>query len=456
MPRPRKDGRPASRAIRIGRWRTTESGKRWAVRAYAPTPENPHGRVTFIRPGKARPTSAVPVQGETLDALFERIETALNRQVALAGDRPSPGTQRRDLEALGVLYVEWLNSKNSSDGYIANRQCILDKWITPMIGTVLVSEWSPEHSQKVLNNARAAVGKKRLNDIRSTLSGLRSTAHRKRTGGRWLDRTEDPLEEVTVNPCGGTQGVSPKFVPVNMRPSEESVGKALIAAAEVQTFPWMARAIRIGAFNAARLGEQLALRAIDVDFREAVLDVNGSWTVERKAGTARGSRRRWRKLNTKNGQRRETPFYESQREDLLIDCRRALGLPGDATEETVIALIEAERARRGRLTDTGDWRDYEADPTTEPWLFPDESGLPPTKERFNDEWHKVRDASGWDTQIPYKNLRHFAILRWKRLLGMEYEDIAPWSGHDHRTLEAYYRVPTEGAMKAARKRLAKL
>jgi hypothetical protein len=37
MARPRKDGKPAARAVRSGRERQTESGKRWRVRAYEPT-----------------------------------------------------------------------------------------------------------------------------------------------------------------------------------------------------------------------------------------------------------------------------------------------------------------------------------------------------------------------------------------------------------------------------------
>jgi hypothetical protein len=101
--------------------------------------------------------------------------------------------------------------------------------------------------------------------------------------------------------------------------------------------------------------------------------------------------------------------------------------------------------------------------TEEPWLFPGEDELPPTGEQFNDAWHVVRDAVGWKKTIPYRNLRHHAVLWWKANLPQTdtdvatgWETIADWSGHDVRTLMAYYVIPSEEATKRTRGRLDQL
>ncbi len=54
----------------------------------------------------------------------------------------------------------------------------------------------------------------------------------------------------------------------------------------------------------------------------------------------------------------------------------------------------------------------------EPWLFPSEDGVPPTGEQFDDAWHVVLDAVGWSRTIPYRNLRHHAVLWRKAMLPM--------------------------------------
>ena len=75
--------------------------------------------------------------------------------------------------------------------------------------------------------------------------------------------------------------------------------------------------------------------------------------------------------------------------------------------------------------------------------------MPPTKEQFNDAWHQIRDASGWNTHIPYKNLRHLAVARYRRFF--TYEAIAPWTGHDVNTLMSYYILQAEDALVQAHK-----
>lgn len=446
MARPRKDGRAPQPAYRKGRERSTAAGVTFQVKAYKPTPKNPHGRVTWTDAETGKPTSRTPAVDESLDDLFEYIEAALGAGVILSDH----GT----LQDLGALYLDRLGTLGRDEAYIRNRSSLLTKWVYPVIGHLAIPDWMPEDSQTVLTQAAesGSIGPDRLSDLRSTLSGLRTEAHRRRRGGRLLSPSEDPLEGVQMPKRIGVQDRSDKYVPVRLRPTTSNVEAAIAAAAVVDTFTWMPDCIRIAGYNACRLGEQLALRAIDIDFEQRELDVNGSWAVQRKADRPGAPRLRRRKPCTKNRLRRTTQFVESHRLPLLALCRRALQLPEDATEAQVVAAITAERSRRAAAAGRPwNWRDYAEDPAREPWLFPDETGLPPTKERFNDEWHKVRDACGWDPAIPYKNLRHHAILRWKALLpDHKWEDLAPWSGHDWRTLQAYYVIPSQDSNQRAR------
>jgi hypothetical protein len=140
-----------------------------------------------------------------------------------------------------------------------------------------------------------------------------------------------------------------------------------------------------------------------------------------------------------------------------------LGMPEDTDAEVLAAWVDEERERRAELTDTGDWRDAEVPVAQEPWLFPAEDGVPPTGEQFNDAWHVIRDAVGWKATIPYRNLRHHAVLWWKAKLPrtddedpVDWDTIADWSGHDVRRLMAHYVIPSEQARKRPRSRLDQL
>jgi integrase len=449
MARPRKDGQPTRTAFRTGKPRTTANGKAWRVRAYQPTTGAPHGRVIYWRPDGDMPTSSVPEVGETLDELFERIERALDVHVSPPHERIAPGTARRDIKALGELYLEWLRNRDCSPEYVRNRACLLHKWIEPVIGTVLVADWSPEHTQTVRTHAAATVGAGRLEDLGSTLSGMRRVARLKRPGGRWLAPDDDPLEEVSFARGARIQGAHRNFVPKHMRPSTDSVKAVIEAAGEQARWAWMAQCVSLAGFCAPRLGEQLGLRAIDIDLEARVLDVNGTWKVG-PAPEKGAPRPRERKPHPKNRLRRTTPYLGSQHTMLVALCRMALALDTDSSEAEVAATIAAERAQRAQLSPTGDWRDLKVPLADEPWLFPDETGLPPTREAFNTAWHGVRDRTAWNPAIPYKNLRHHSVMYWHDELGIGLVTIADWDGHDHRTLQAFYILPVETATAEAR------
>lgn len=453
MARPRNDGKRSATASRIGKPRPTGTGRTWQVRAYKPTDGAPHGRVVYRRPGSDKPTSAVPADGQTVDELFDQIEKALDQQVAIGSTVSSSeggSSTRRDMSALGDLYIAWLEKLQRNPDYINNRRSILSKWVNPAVGSTLVRDWSVEHSETVLANARVAgLSPARVEDIGSTLSGLRAAGRRKRDGGRWLSPDDDPLEDVSFGRNATIEGAHRDYVKPNLRPTTQRVRQAIDASRDLDVWEWMPDIISIAAFCAPRLSEQTALRAIDVDLSTRNLDINGVWVIVHEADVPGDRRERFRGLYPKNGKRRFTPYLGSQHEALVTRCRKALRLDPETSESEVVATIEAERARRAALTDDGDWRDYVENPDDEPWLFPDESGVPPTRERWNDEWHTVRDAIDWPRYIKYRNMRHHAALYW-RAQGFDWTLIALWDGHSVRTLRNFYEIAQEGATEEAR------
>jgi hypothetical protein len=322
MARPRKDGKPAVPALRVGRERISASGKKWRVRSYTATDGAPYGRVVYLVPTTGKPTSAVPKLGQTLDEVFDQVERALTQNVALgttvdADGKPDPG--RRDIGALSQMYLDDLRSQLLDDDYIANRRSMLNKWVVPMIGSVLVADWSTLHSLSVIKKARAAeLSQSRVADIGSTLSGMRMTAWRQRPGGRWLSRDENPLEGLKYSRGATRQGAGRDYIPPQRRPETSSVEKAIQTAAEVGRWVWLPFIISIAAFCALRLSEQLGLRAVDVDLRGRLLDVNGAWSVApsgRRAGQGKVRVGR-RKPQTKNKMWRIVPYRGSQHDIL--------------------------------------------------------------------------------------------------------------------------------------------
>lgn len=453
MGRPRKDGKKSKPPVRIGKARATGNGSRtWSVRAHGPTPTAPYGRVVYRNPTTGKQTTAVPGDDQTLDDMFDQIERALDQKVIVGRSTGEDGQAViRNVKALLGLYLNWLTSLGRSQDYISNRRCLAGKWILPLIGDVLVSDWSPEDSLAVITAAReAGLSPSRVEDLGSTLAGMRATAQRKRAGGRWLSPDENPLEGVSYTRGGTVQGASRDYVEKRYRPATTSVEKAVAAAAELNVFAWMSTIIMIGAYCALRLGEQLGLRAVDIDLENRQIDINGVWKVAHKAEVRGDRRERWRHPLPKNKLRRTAP-YPGRLHGLLVDaCRQALGMSVDATEAEVIEAIAAERSRRAELRKDGDWARAEVPNDQEAWLFVDKSGVPPTKEAFNDAWHIVRDSVDWPRYIPYKNLRHHAALWWKSK-GFAWELIADWDGHDVQTLLKYYVLPEEDGNEKARK-----
>lgn len=426
MGRKRLDDKPASTAVRIGKTRPWLEGARsHAIRAYGPTPSCPTGRVVFPDLETGKKSSARPDRkaNQTLDELFDSIERHLDLKVVVSMNVPpetatvdAPAGTRRDIRALGERYIAHLKACGRDDAYIKGRESILGKWVYPVVGDLLVQQWGPTESWKVIRRVWNESGSRwRARDTGSTLSGLRATAQRMERGVRWMDPNENPLEGVSYEVRPDVQGASPRYVDKKHRPSTKQVKAATHAAEEHGRWVWMPDIITIAAFEAPRQSEQLALRPWDVDFAQRELDINGRWKIASSGRSAGRTKVRTgtRVPLTKNGTRRTTPYLGSQEESLARLVARSLELDETTPVEVLRERIEAERERRSGKTKSGDWRDYQEEPEKETWLFPGEDGVPPTREQFNTAWHAVRDACGWPTYIPYRNLRHHAINWWK-------------------------------------------
>jgi hypothetical protein len=290
----------ASAVYRQGRLRP--GGQRpWRVTAYVPDARYPYGRVRFKQPCGGW-TQRVPKPGQTVDDVFDEVENGLG-DVNLTHKAPV----RRDVNALADRYDEWM-VENLEDTTITKNRNILSKWIRPSIGQVLVTDWAPEHTRKV----RQAVGhlsKSRVEDVGTVLSGLRTIAHEKTMGGRWLAETENPMAGVSFTKKQKTTGQHERYVEPSKRPTDKQVAAALEVSrirGDIIGVPTLPLLTGIACKVGLRQGENFALHGVDVDELARLLDVNGSWCQPR----GHNGKKPYRKP-TKTNTTRKAPFPPS-------------------------------------------------------------------------------------------------------------------------------------------------
>lgn len=103
----------------------------------------------------------------------------------------------------------------------------------------------------------------------------------------WLDRSIDPLDGLEIGRANVLHGATAQYVDPRLRPETRQVN-AMAAAADklcgpegtdplMTRLPLLGTKIRVVGFGGLRLGEQNALRAIDVFFDRGYVHVNGSW-----------------------------------------------------------------------------------------------------------------------------------------------------------------------------------
>jgi hypothetical protein len=432
-PQPRRQ-----RPLRVGKTRDAAGGQRgWKAKLYAPTAACPAHRIKFKAAETGQWVTRQVPAGVDPDAHFDKLELQLSQRVVV-GTRLE--AQRRDMRALHARYMQWLGTKE--ENYQTKVNNLVDVWVLRSDGDLLVEDWGPEDSQRWIEAARTArLSPGRVEDLGVALSGLRNTAHRKTKGGAWLSREDDPLEGVSYSRSGTLEGADRNFVPVSMRPTTAEAESLIKAARDGCRWPWMQTQVTTGVFCGPRLGEQLALRDIDVDLEQRELVVN---FAVRFPMPSRGVP--WALKFPKTGRRRRVPYPGRLHEPLRAACAVSLGLPADAPLSAVAAAQRLKLERKfAALDDATPKRGRPIEPD-EGLLFVDsKTGLPPTKEIYGEEWRRIRSRSTWPARIPWRNARHHAATWWKRVVvdpstGREvgWEKIASWLGNSVKTCLGHY------------------
>jgi hypothetical protein len=448
------------------------STRPWRVRLYAPAPGSNKYQVYFKTPaGEGEPWKRVLRRAsseEEARKIFAQAEAALDTEK----DLPVGADVRasRTIRMLGEEYLRDSLERGKQPRTMEGRESRLNAHILPTIGDVPVTKWRVEHSRRVMEKGSKTLFSQRgREDLRGQLAAMRKLAWRL----GWLDRSIDPLDGLEIGRANVLHGATAQYVDPRLRPETRQV-RATAAAADnlcgpegtdplMTRLPLFGTKIRVAGFGGLRLGEQNALRAIDVFFDHGYVHVNGAWITPRGAPGFRGP--------VKNHTLHEVPLPKSlMHDELLPRVRELLDLPAKASLQQVVNAQEAERQRRASLaTREKDknlaWWNYPVPPEDELWLFVDTAtGLPVKPEMHNERWHRVRASveendpdNAWPRTIVYRNLRHHAATKWfHEELGEPWEVVAQSLGDKLTTLLHHYVRAGEDALRDSVSKLADL
>jgi integrase len=455
-----------------GKPRTTGgSSRQWRVRLYAPSSGSNKYQVYFKAPAAdGEPWKRVLRRAASEDEarrIFAQAEAALDTE----SETPVGADVRaaRTIRMLGEEYLADSIQRGKQPRTMEQRESRLNAHILPTVGDVPVTKWRVEHSRRVMEKGSKTLFSQRgREDLRGQLAAMRKLAWRL----GWLDRSIDPLDGLEIARANMLHGATAQYVDPRLRPETRQV-KAMAAAADklcgpegtdplMTRLPLFGTRIRVAGFGGLRLGEQNALRAIDVFFDRGYVHVNGSWITPRGQAGFRGP--------VKNHSLHEVPLPRSLMHELLPRVKELLDLPAKATLQQVINAQEVERQRRAALAARGKdkntaWWNHPVPPEDELWLFIDTvTGLPVKPEMHNERWHRVRawvdenDAdNAWPRTIVYRNLRHHTATKWfHEELGEPWEVVAQYLGDKLTTVLNHYVRAGEDALRNSVSKLAAL
>ena len=439
------------------------SARPWRVRLYAPEDGGTKYQVMFRAPaGDGEPWKRVLRRANSEDEarkIFAQAEAALDTEK----EAPAGADVRaaRTIRMLGEEYLRDSRERGKQPRTMEGRESRLNAHILPTIGDVPVTKWRVEHSRKVMEKgAKTIYSQRGREDLRGQMAVMRKLAWRL----GWLDRSVDPLDGLEIGRAEVLHGATAQYVDPRLRPETRQV-KAMASAADqlcgpegtdplLTRLPLLGTKIRVAGFGGLRLGEQNALRAIDVFFDRGYVHVNGAWVTPRHADGFRGP--------VKNHTLHEVPLPKSlMRDELLPRVKELLGLPAKATLQQVVNAQEEERQRRASLAakqkdKSLTWWNYPVAPEDELWLFVDTAtGLPVKPEAHNERWHRVRawveendPDNAWPKTIVYRNLRHHAATKWFHdELGEPWEVVAQYLGDKLTTVLNHYVRAGEDALR---------
>ena len=447
-----------------GKARTLGGSTRpWRVRLYAPGAGANKYQVYFRAPtGEGEPWKRVLRRAsseEEARRIFAQAEAALDTE----SETPVGADVRasRTIRMLGDEYLADSIQRGKQPRTMEQRISRLNAHILPTIGNVPVTKWRVAHSRLVMEKgAKTLFSQRGREDLRGQLAAMRKLAWRL----GWLDRSIDPLDGLEIGRANVLHGATAQYVDPRLRPETRQV-RAMAAAADklcgpegtdplMTRLPLFGTKIRVAGFGGLRLGEQNALRAIDVFFEHGYVHVNGSWITPRGAAGFRGP--------VKNHTLHEVPLPRSlMHDELLPRVKELLGLPAKASLQQVLNAQEKERQRRASLAQREKdrnlaWWNYPVPLEEELWLFIDTvTGLPVKPEMHNERWHRVRawveendPNNAWPRTIVYRNLRHHAATKWfHEELGEPWEVVAQYLGDKLTTVLNHYVRAGEDALR---------
>lgn len=465
--------RPQPKLLAQGKPRMLGGATRgWRVRLYAPGAGSNKYQVYFRAPaGEGEPWKRVLRRAsseEEARKIFAQAEAALDTE----SETPAGADIRasRTIRMLGEEYIADSIERGKQPRTMEGRESRLNAHILPTIGDVPVTKWRVEHSRRVMEKGSKTLFSQRgREDLRGQLAAMRKLAWRL----GWLDRSIDPLDGLEIGRANVLHGATAQYVDPGLRPETRQV-RAMADAADklcgpdgtdplMTRLPMLGTKIRVAGFGGLRLGEQNALRAIDVFFDRGYVHVNGSWITPRGQAGFRGP--------VKNHTLHEVPLPKSlMHDELLPRVKELLDLPAKASLQQVINAQEAERQRRASLATREKaknlaWWNYPVPPEDELWLFVDTvTGLPVKPEMHNERWHRVRawvetndPDNAWPRTIVYRNLRHHAATKWFHdELGEPWEVVAQYLGDKLTTVLNHYVRAGEDALRDSVDKLAAL
>ena len=465
--------RTKSTLLAQGKERRLDGGRQpWRVRLYGPTPGEAGYQVTFKAPGgDGKPWRRVLRRAATeaeARKIFAQAEAALDteRETPVGADVRAS----RTIRMLGEEYLKESVARGKQPRTMEQRESRLRAHILPTIGDVPVTKWRVEHSRKVMEKGTHTIFSTRgREDLRGQMAAMRKLAWRL----GWLDRSVDPLDGLEIGRSNHLHGATAQYVDPRLRPETRQV-RAMAAAADLlcgpegtdpllTRLPLFGTKIRVAGFGGLRLGEQNALRAIDVFFDHGYVHVNGSWITPRGQAGFRGP--------VKNHTLHEVPLPKSlMHEELLPRVKELLGLTPRASLQQVINAQEVERQRRADLAVREPdkklaWWNYTVPPKDELWVFVDTTtGQPVKPEMHNQRWHRIREwvdekdpDNAWPKTIVYRNLRHHAATKWFHdELGESWEVVAQYLGDKLTTVLNHYVRAGEDALRDSVAKLTRL
>lgn len=267
----------------------------WRVRLYAPDDGGTKYQVMFRAPAREGEPWKRVLRRANSEAearkIFDQAEAALDTEQATPAGADlrrgrsgcSARSTSRTASSAASSRGPWSNASPGSTP-TSFRPSATCRWRSGASGTVVAS-WRRARRRSSPQRGRE--------DLRGQLAAMRKLAWRL----GWLDRSIDPLDGLEIGRTTVHLGATAQWVGPRLRPETRQV-KAMADAADklcgpegagplMTRLPLFGTKIRVADFGGLRLGEQNALRAIDVFFDRGHVHVNGSWITPRgQAGCA--------------------------------------------------------------------------------------------------------------------------------------------------------------------------